>query len=133
MVCTNLSALQCAYLLDTRQDIKLFFLIGIMLTSLFFVFKMKDEKIEYFKKYYYVMPLKVTRMMSFIYLFMSPFSILVYTYDLSYELSIGYYMLYYMPTFLTIISMVIMFFVDRIFMFFGFKDFANFYKSVRGK
>lgn len=133
MVCEGLTTIECAYLLDSQQDIKLFFMLFLLAISLYFIFKMKEERIESMKYVYYQIPLRVSRFMSFLYVLFIPFSFLVYMYTPTYEITIVYYILYYIPTFIVSLFMILFFAVDKIMRMFGFDSLADFRKKLKSK
>lgn len=127
-----LSNVECVLESVNIQEIKMFFILFFLSISLFFIIKMTPKYIENItKKNYHENMLKLIRVLSIGYIFLSPFVILMYTTDIDLELFIGYHFLYYVPIMLYLVFVLMFMSIDWLFSKFGFEDFMDFRDKLK--
>lgn len=132
MDCGMLSNVECVLESVNIQEIKMFFILFFLSISLFFIIKMTPKYIENItKKNYHENMLKLIRVLSIGYIFLSPFVILMYTTDIDLELFIGYHFLYYVPIMLYLVFVLMFMSIDWLFSKFGFEDFMDFRNKLK--
>lgn len=131
MVCEGLTTLECSYLLSSQQDIKMMFIVGFYIIFTFIWYFFNKKRTDKIKKTYYIMPLITARWSGLLYFLFTPVHFLLFQSDLDYNIVLGWFSLYYIPSATIILLMPILWIFDRIFILLGYENTFEFIKKYK--
>lgn len=131
MVCGNSSGIECAITAANEENVRMLFFFVYLAVSLYLVLIYNKEKIEALRTVYVTFLLKAARVFSFIFLYMMPFNLMMLSFDVGYEIYVGYYFLFYVPLFVIAVVLLLLMALDKAFQQIGFEGVMDFYDKVR--
>lgn len=131
MVCETISSLECSVLLASQQDVKLMFILFYYFAFIFIWYYFTQKRIDKLKLQYLVWPVMVAKWTGFLYFVFSPVHILLFQSDLDYEIILGWFAFFYIPTATITFLMPILMIFDKLFRYMGYKDTFEFVKKYR--
>lgn len=133
MVCDEISSIECSVLLASQQDVKLLFIVIYYIAFIFIWYFFNKKRIDNIAVQYYAWPVLTSKWCGFLYFFFSPVHILLYASNVSQEIALGWFALFYIPIVTIILLMPILMAFDRIFILFGYSNTFDFVKKYRRK
>ena len=133
MVCEGITSIECSVLLTSQQDIKLMFILFYYAAFIFIWYFFNQKRIDKIKVQYFAWPVLTAKWSGFMFFLFSPVHILLYLSSVDYEVVLGWFALFYIPTITISLLMPILMIFDRIFRLFGYKGTFDFAKKYRRK
>lgn len=133
MVCDGLSSIECSVLLASQQDVKLMFMLIYYAIFIFIWYYFTQKRIDKIRVQYYVWPLLTSKWAGFLYFLFTPVTILLFQADVDYEVVLGWFALFYIPTMTITFLMPFLMAFDRIFKLLGYENTFDFVKKYREK
>lgn len=131
MVCTGITTLECSILLTSQQDVKMMFVFIYYAVFIFVWYFFTQKRIDKIKVQYYAWPVFVAKWSGFLYFFFTPVHILLLQSNLSYDIVLGWFAIFYVPTVTIMLLMPFLMVFDVLFRLFGYKDTFDFAKKYR--
>lgn len=131
MVCESLSSMECSVLLASQQNVKLIFFVFFYLVFIFVWYYFNQKTIDKLKLQYLVWPVLTAKWTGFFYFLLSPVHILLLQGNLDYDIILGWYALFYIPTVTVTMLMPILMAFDKLFQYMGYKNTFEFIKKYR--
>jgi len=131
MVCENISDVECVVQSSNEETIRLLFLGFYMIVAAYMVLRMNQKTIRSFGKMYVVKMLLALRYFSIVFLSLAPMHFMIYSLNVSQEIYLGWYMLFYVPLAVIGGSLLIVMGFDWIFQQIGFDGVMDFYTRIK--
>jgi len=131
MVCESISSIECSVLLASQQDVKLMFILLYLAAFIFIWYYFTPKRIDKIKVQYYAWPVLTAKWSGFMYFLFSPVTVLLFASDVSYEIVMGWFAIFYFPTMIVAFLMPILMVFDYLFRLLGYKDTFDFAKKYR--
>lgn len=131
MVCVGLTGMECSVLLASQQDAKLFFIIFYFAAFIFIWYFFTKKRIDDLKLQYLVWPVLTAKWSGFIYFLFSPVHFLLFISNVNYEVALGWFALFYIPTVLITLLMPILMLFDRFFIYMGYESLFQYLKKYK--
>lgn len=133
VVCGTLPDLECALMITSQQEVKIMFFFFFLITFGLIIKYFNQKRIDQIPATYYAYPVLTAKFMGYVYMVLSPLTLLFYSYDFNYDIILGWYALFYFPILTVVFFMPFLWALDRFFIWFGYQSAFDFAKKYREK